>query len=63
MWDKSVDFIEWLHQERRRMERERREDGRRSSSEQAQELKRLQAKGFRIEWRPLPVKSDMRKTL
>ena len=43
-------------------ERERREDGRRSSSEQVQELKRLQAKGFHIEWRHLPVKSDVRKT-
>ena len=45
MWDKSVDFLDWLQQERTRMEQERQGRVGLSKEEQERELERLKADG------------------
>ena len=51
MWEKSQDFLEWLHEERQRMEQERQRRAHPVSGGQMQELSHLQAEGFHITWR------------
>lgn len=48
MWDKKKDWMEWLHEERGKMEAERKQSGISWSAQMQKEAESLQKQGFKI---------------